>query len=288
MTTDNRQPIFIVGSGRSGTTILYRLLSLHPDVCWFSNLSALAPRTPGFALFHRVLDLPILGTPCKRRILTKGRCVLRPSEADEIYSLCGFDDTTRMTDEDLAEIDLKRFKGSIASHLRFTKKTRFLNKQTGNCQRIQLFRKLFPDAYYIHIIRDGRAVANSLSRVPWWDDLTIWWNGRTPRDWEQEGKPRLELCGLHWRKDVMEILKNRAVFSRYFELRYEDLVTNTRGLVRQITEFANLEWSTDYENFVPKTLPAMNYKWKENLPAEDQEILRETVGDLLQDLGYLD
>jgi hypothetical protein len=36
---DEIVPIFILGAGHSGTTILYKMLSMHPDVAWFSQFS---------------------------------------------------------------------------------------------------------------------------------------------------------------------------------------------------------------------------------------------------------
>jgi hypothetical protein len=45
MTQDRRpasaglKPIFLIGSGRSGTTILFRLLCGHPDCAYVSNLT---------------------------------------------------------------------------------------------------------------------------------------------------------------------------------------------------------------------------------------------------------
>ncbi len=47
--------------------------------------------------------------------------------------------------------------------------------------------------------------------------------------------------GTLWKRDLMEILGNKDMFNRYFELRYEDLVKDTRGSIRQISEFADLK-----------------------------------------------
>ena len=81
---------------------------------------------------------------------------------------------------------------------------------------------MFSDAYYIHIIRDGRAVADSMLNVSWWNDTDIWWLGAKPSEWEKKGKSAIELCGLYWKTDVEEILENKYLFeNRYLELRYE-------------------------------------------------------------------
>ena len=60
-----KKPIFIIGSGRSGTTILYRLLCLHPDLCWFSNYSNRFPYLPVLSSIQRLQDLPYFGGKIK-------------------------------------------------------------------------------------------------------------------------------------------------------------------------------------------------------------------------------
>ena len=60
------RPIFIIGVGRSGTTILYNLLSIHPELCWFSRYSDMLPRNNYIALLHRTLELPYFGNLIKK------------------------------------------------------------------------------------------------------------------------------------------------------------------------------------------------------------------------------
>src|SRR6202035_2477728 len=56
-----------------------------------------------------------------------------------------------------------------------------VNKRIANNRRIPQLLAAFPDARFVSIVRDGRAVAYSLSRVDWWDDDIVWWYGGTPR-----------------------------------------------------------------------------------------------------------
>ncbi|NIW23749.1 MAG: sulfotransferase, partial [Gammaproteobacteria bacterium] len=51
-------PFFIVGSGRSGSSILYQLLAVHPQLCWVSRLTDRFPWAPWLSRAHRLLDLP--------------------------------------------------------------------------------------------------------------------------------------------------------------------------------------------------------------------------------------
>lgn len=283
------KPIFIVGSGRSGTTVFYNLLSTHPEVCWFSNYSSKFATIKPIPFLHRIFDLPFLGTLAKQGIISNRKLYIKPSEASQTYhDYCGFIHSTKTTESDLNLKTEKKLKGLIKRHLYLTGKKRFLNKQTANNQRIRLIEKMFGDAYYIHIIRDGRAVANSLLNVSWWNDTEIWWlGGEKASEWEKKGKPAIELCGLQWKRDVGEILENKSLFEdRYVEIRYEDFITDVRGTMKKITAFCELSDPDQFYDLLPKTLPNMNDKWKDNLSVEQKETLDRSIGPFLDQLGY--
>jgi sulfotransferase family protein len=284
------KPIFIIGSGRSGTTILYKLLSIHSDLCWFSNYTDKFPSLPSIAILHRILDIPVLGKRLKKANLTRRsmKLIPKPTEGGTIYhSYCGFEHARKTTEDDLNEEVGNKFRKIITKHLRSTGKTRFISKQTANNQRIRQIDKIFPNAYYIHIIRDGRAVANSLFRISWWDDVDIWWLGHRASKWYEMGKEPIELCGLQWKRDVMELLENKHLFEdRYIEIRYEDLVENTKNIVHKITDFCELNWPPEFETGIPNKLENMNYKWKEELTEPQQKILSKSLENFLKQLGY--
>jgi len=288
MSTAIKKPIFIVGSGRSGTTILYNLLSTHPQSCWLSNYSDRFPKFKLMPLLHRTLDLPFLGKMLKKNIISSQNFSLKPEEGGRIYrKYCGFKDSVKTTEQDWNSKIENKFKEVIERHLALSHKKRFLNKQTANNQRIRLINYMFKDAYYIHMIRDGRAVANSLFNVRWWYDTDIWWLGKKPSEWKEEGREDLELCGLHWKHDVEEIMKNKALFeNRYIEIRYEEFVADVWGTMNRIIDFCELSKSKKFLDILPQTLPNMNYKWKKNLTKNQKEILDKTIKTYLKLLGY--
>src|SRR6266511_4315156 len=64
-------PLFIVGAPRSGTSLLYKLLCLHPRAAWISNWGRRAPGQPALAMLNRL-------APRLRRRLRRRRCARAP------------------------------------------------------------------------------------------------------------------------------------------------------------------------------------------------------------------
>lgn len=282
------KPIFIIGSERSGTTLLYNLLSVHPDVCWFSAITDRFQSFPELALIHRVVDIPILGQYLKRLIIkaTKGRhLVISPREGAYIYN-SHFLNNRRLTELDIDKNVAHSFKKIVKTHLQMTGKTRFLTKRPMNIQRIRLLRALFPDAYFIHIIRDGRASASSFFQTSWWKDHEFWWLGQKQTA-EDRSNP-IKLCALHWQHNVTEVLRHKKLLkSRYKEIRYESFIADVPGTVKAVLDFCHLKQEKSYLELLPKQVDNMNYKWKKYLSAAQQKTVTTTLYPLLTKLGYL-
>lgn len=284
------QPIFILGSGRSGTTILYNLLSVHPQLCWFSILTDKHYVWPQLSALHRMLDIPWIGQKLKHRVSVsdKNTYSLYPVEGEGIYhALCHFEQDKKTTDRSPGTARRELLKQRIETHLKYTGKPRFINKQTANTQRIALMHALFPDAYWIHIIRDGRAVANSLSHVAWWPTTRLWWLGKTPLEWNPDGTKWLALSAKHWQKNVTEIRSHTSRLKpKYLEIRYEDLVRNPREVISRIIRFTHLTTEESYLETLPASLNDSNIKWRSSLSEKSKKLLNKTIGPYLRSLGY--
>lgn len=269
---DIKKPIFIIGSGRSGTTIFYKLMSVHPELCWFPKHMKLFPNHVWSSTVHRVFELPLIGVKFKKTILSPKKALrllpYHPYEGDNIHAL-------------LDENNTDAFRKVIEDSLKYSGKNRFLNKQTTNYRRLKLLNQIFPDAKFIHVIRDGRAVANSYLRVNWK------WLKKRIQEWEVKGVEPIEKFAIHWKDVVDKILENKELLGdRYMEIKYEQLTNDTRGILRKAIDFCELDWSDRYSNFLPETLPNMDYKWREQLTEKQKSILDDCIGETLIQLGY--
>ena len=283
------RPVFLLGSGRSGTTILYHLLSVHPELCWFSNISNRVPWLSFMPIAHRLLDSGARGERVKQNIINRkgGKLHVRPVEAETLYGRAGFRHDIKTTEDDYDSNVNRRFRKTVESHLRWAGRPRFISKQTANNQRYRLLNRMFPDALFVHLIRDGRAVANSIRGQRWLDSMDLWWlEDKAHKHVDQFDGP-IELCGLHWQRNLEELLLAKDLLGeRYLEMRYEDLIDDVHGIVKQVLAFSDLDASAAYFSFLPEKLPNMNNKWRDDLSQKQIDALQRVIGPSLQMLGY--
>jgi hypothetical protein len=149
--TTYRDPLFIIGTGRCGSTVFHDLLAQHPRVTWLSGLTNRHPARPQL----NSLLLKFFAVPGADRILRKQ---WYPVEAyrfwDHYYRGFG------MPYRDLDAEDL--FPGSIqplraaAQACVTPARPHLLCKITG-WPRLGFLNTVYPQAKFINVIRDGRA-----------------------------------------------------------------------------------------------------------------------------------
>jgi hypothetical protein len=118
---------------------------------------------------------------------------------------------------------------------------------------LPILHRIFPDAFYVHLIRDGRDVAFSdhVAPVePFWrkvyfdtDDIRIWEDRKlTHRSYRDT--PHI-FNARHWVNSVTVARHYGATLgARYFEVRYEDLACNPLETARRL--FADLQIEPDW------------------------------------------
>ena len=290
--TENKGPIIIVGAGRTGTTIFHRMLSEHPHLAWLpGRISSTFPeRLELSRLVMKGIDYPLLGEALKRRI--------KPGESYAFWEhhRKGFSAPYRdLLAADVTEKDRSHLPRTMAKILS-ERRNRLLLKITG-WPRIGFLSEIFADARFIHVMRDGRAVANSMLNVYFWQG----WKG--PRDWgwgelspaqeiewTEHGQSFVVLAAIQWKilMDAMEKAKSTISSERFLEIRYETLCSDPVGQFQKVARFCELEWTGSFEEQIRKYQPRnTNDKFKYDLTAEQQTDLEEVLRDYLMRYGYL-
>lgn len=245
------KPIFLIGAPRSGTTLSTKLFSIHPMVANWSEAG-------------RVWD-------------NKN---YNDRDADHFWG-----------EEKVTQQDIKRIHSRFECFRQIKGKDRFVNKHPRNSVRIDYILKIFPDALFVHVIRDGRAVVNSIMRriqldsarqnVPFGDFCK-------PPNWRQFiREDKVAQAALQWREIVKYILSKRNdLGDSYYEYKYEDLCSDPRKTLTSVFQYAGLSVSDTFMNAVPEKYKNMNYKYKEVFSDSQIKTINSIQYDLLKELGY--
>jgi hypothetical protein len=241
--------VLVSGTTRSGTTLLRLMLDHHPDVCVPYEL-------------EWALDFPeALGYPPP--LASYWRFV----EGERAVGHAGLS-----VDRELAFPDLVRSFLEQLVDARGTKK-RWAGAQIHRHYR--RFLELYPDARFVHIVRDGRDVCAS------W--LRLGWVGSALR------------AGEEWSRAMEEWQELKAVLpaGRAVELRFEDLVAAPREQLTRVCELLRvpfdarmLEYSRDTTYAPPQSSEV--YKWRRTLSARQVELFEAAARPWLEHYGYPD
>jgi hypothetical protein len=294
-------PAFLVGAARSGTSLLYRLLCLHPDAAYISNWVARYPRHRWLAALNRLpRALPSIQRRAwfgedsnayvygRRRPLVS-RAFPAPHEGEAVYAGSGFDPLAGSTG---ARPDQARsLRAATADIQRFGGGRVFLSKRIANNRRIPALVQTFPAARFVEIVRDGRAVAYSLSRVDWWETSPVSWFGGTPAEWRARGGDPWELCARNWVEELRQVRDGLLSVpdDQVLRLRYEDFVADPPAHLDEIARFTGLGPSESWSRAV-KTLeyPNRNEAWRGALDADTIARITAFQRPELEELGYGD
>jgi hypothetical protein len=275
--------LFVVGCPRSGTTLLRRMLDAHPEL-------AITPETHWIARWlERGIGVTREGfaTPelVSRLLATSkfGRTGIGRGELEGLVQSSG----------PVPYADFVR--GFFDLYGRNRGKSLVGDKTPGYVKHLPLLHELFPEARFIHLIRDGRDV--SLSAIAWRrgpklaQRLTTW-----------QAQPVMT-AALWWEQHVRSGREagDSVGSDAYHEVRYEALVADPAGEMRSLCTFLDLRFygaMLRFHEMRQRDEPGLSAKkawlpltrglrdWRVEMSAVDVDRFEAMSGDLLDELGY--
>jgi hypothetical protein len=272
------KPILIIGAPGSGTTLLYQTLCSHRDLAYITGNMLLA----GIYRHGRLLGDRRKALFILRNLIYRDPASTLPHEGD-IFWMARFGYYNYMKENDYSEEMAAYFRRKVLQVQKLWGRTRFVNKNLQNSFRVRLLNSIFPDAKFIQIIRDGRAVAFSLlnkKRDGATSPILLVGFKDILADKYQHERSELYNYGLAWTKYVTKAREAGAVAKgRYYEVRYENLVREPYNELRNIIDFCELDWYDKFEESIPHT-QNMNEKWRKKATKEQRRDLEESTHDL--------
>ncbi len=270
------KPIFILGTGRSGTTILGLLMSMHKEVGFLNE-----PK----ALWHSV----------NRHEDLIGSYTME----DAHYFLDATD-----ADEDQKK-DIHRLFGA---YLRLTFSQRVVDKYPELIFRIPYVKALFPDAKFLFLVRNGWDTCGSIN---YWserlgettDSETHDWWGIDNRKWNllveqvikkdsyfvdvvpaiDEITSHTDMAALEW---IATMRQGLAVMEQYpnsvLRVNYEELVENPKAVLSDIRVFCELEDDLVFIEYGKKVLKPV--KPKDQFPLHT--VIKPLFLETMATMGY--
>jgi len=274
--------LFIVGCARSGTKLLRRMIDAHPQI-------AIPPETHWITKpFERRQGVTPDGfvTPeLVSRLLSREKFTRMRIGQDELEGLVAGEEP----------VPYSTFVASVFDLYGKGQGKRLVGDKTPSYLRhIPTLHILWPQAKFVHIIRDGRDVCLSILNwkrgeriagrfAPWSEDpvstTALWWKWNVTLGREDGAPLGLDL---------------------YHEVHYETLISEPTSECETLCGFLNLPYDEGMLQFHERLPDPRFYvkqemwrpivtglrDWRAEMPAEDQERFEAVAGDLLQELGY--
>jgi hypothetical protein len=275
--------VFLVGCARSGTTLLQRVADAHPRI-------AITPET------HWITD----SFRDKQWLGPQGRVT-----PDQVASMLEHKRFRQF------EISREQFLGLLGSgepvsycqfleglfglYSRIKGKGLVGNKTPAYVRRIPTLHSLWPEAKFVHLIRDGRDVCLSVLN----------WNHyyKTAGRYSIWTEDPVTTTALWWERKVCEGREGGQLLGRglYYEMCYEGLISQPENACARLCDFLRLPYDGAmlrfHEGRTRKT-PGLDAKkawlpitpglrnWRSQMPPEDVERFEAAAGELLNELGY--
>ncbi len=258
---------------------MYEALCRSPELAWISNFS------------QRVIALSFLSRPAlagsKAARLAGRRLAIYPVEGYAAYDRIRPHDNIRaLGKEDCTNRELVELRELVSRHAGRSRV--FLNNNTRNSRRNGYLVEAFPNARFIHVIRDPYAVVRSLSKVAFWPSIEVWWEPSAPQvqDVVSSESESLILAANFWRHEVGQCLHDlEDLGDRCLQLQYEDLLQDPSATLTRALSFVTGVPSTVPESASASIIRPVRAERSE-IPRNVIEEISGAVEPLASKLGY--
>jgi hypothetical protein len=275
--------VFLVGCPRSGTTLLHRLVDAHPQAAIVHETLWIAKfweRRVGLTADGRVTPELAARLRDHRRF---GQLGIDANALDRLVEAYVGSAYAQLVTALFDHYGAERGKPLVG------------DKSPGYVRCIPTLHGLWPQARFVHLIRDGRDVC--LSAVNWKKADRVF---RDHATWPQEP---IATAALWWERSVRLGREAGAALPRdlYLEVRYEDVVAEPEGACRRICAFLGLEYDEAMVRFHEgrtREAPGLTTKrkwlpptaglrdWRTEMDGDEVASFEAAAGDLLDELGY--
>jgi len=233
-------PIFIIGVGRSGTTLLQSMLNAHRQISF-------PPETHFFRCY-------ISNSIITKRFANKGLKSLK--------SIIVNDKNLLKLNLDLKEIinnlvdrnsfTLENFYKKLLSEYAKVKAKKIIgDKDPKNIENLRDIERFFPEASILHIIRDPRDVVLS----------------RMEAEWSKNRNFLLHILAYREQLNMGRMEGKKLFKNRYYEVIYEDLIEKPEEELKKITKFLGIEYDNNMLNYSQRAeeiIIGEESEWKAN------------------------
>ena len=257
-----KSPIFIIGAQRSGTNLLANTLSRLPGV-------AICRETHFYHyVYSRRRSFGDLASLKNRVRLVDAFLALERTAWMHV-------DLGVLRERLLQEAtDYRSFLSTVLSFYGETQGKRRVGEQRADDRLAEQYCEWFPDAQILHMVRDPRAVVESLMRMAW--------------------APRNVLTNARWWLNQNSATIRLEGRLKYLLVRYEDFVREPESELRRITEFLGEPYTAaalqGHSDSARRSLRAIDKSrtelWRESFSPSQVGLIEHMAGPLLETFGY--
>lgn len=287
---------FIIGTPRSGKSRVFEVLVSSASFAWISEYHNYLNLTNLSSLINRVYDIPLIGSKLYK-VNKNSKYLPHPIETNSFWEkkISGFNS---IGISEISTNEIENIRKLINDSCKWQGKELFISEYS-KWAKINQFTKIYPKAKFLHLTRDGRAVAYEYYKMIVKGNYKEWNNKREwieawPQIWRNEFEKYsdsvLVYCAYLWKYQLMQMKKEARNLpeNQYLEIRYEDLVKDPENVIAKIAEFFGIKLNKRISSYISKNkFRNMNYEWEQNLSSEQKSILNDIITEP-DFLKYLD